>query len=494
MRLAVLQCSHETNSFSPIATTLDHFTFYDFGPGKLSPEDAMGQGSEMGGFFAEARARNVDIVPLLGARAPSGGNMTAGAAVDLRQRLLAALRPAGPVDGVYLALHGSTVGEGHPDVTGEILADARQLFGPQMPIVCSLDFHANVTPAMAHNCNALVIYRTFPHVDCADVGRRALRLLAGMVGEGKKLSNALVRLPMILPAEVTATIFQPMAGFIARLGELDQTPGIATASLACVQPWLDVEELGCSVVVVADGDKAAAQGAALALARDYWQSRHVFHVDLVPVSESVRRAIAQAGPVVLSDSADATTSGSTGDSTAILEEILKQKAPGPCLLSVTDAEVARQAQRAGVGKTLDVSLGGKYDRGRFKTLNLQVTVEALSDGEYVGRGHMGDGYRFHMGPTAVLQVGGAHIVTTSRAEANFGPELYRSVGLEPTTARVVVVKSPAGFRAIYASIARDIMIVDGPGSTTAHLAAIPFTHLRRPLYPLDDFDWQPVVE
>ena len=493
MRLAVLHCVHETNSFSPVATTLDDFFLYDFAGGDLSPEDAMGRGSEIGGFVTEARQQNLEFVPLLGARARSGGNMTAGVVMQLRERVLAALRRAGPVDGVYLALHGATVGDGHPDVTGEILADARQVFGRRLPLVCSVDFHANVTPAMTRNCDALIIYRTFPHVDCADVGRRSLLLLASMVRDGKQLSNVLVRLPMILPAEATATIFEPMASLITRLSVLNQRPGIATASLSCVQPWLDVEDLGCSVVVVADGNPAAVQREALALARDYWESRRSFHVDLVPPAEAVRQAAALPGPVVLSDSADATTSGSTGDSTAILEELLKQNAPGPCLLTVTDAAAALQARRAGVGATLAVTIGGACDPARFRSLALCATVESLSDGEFVGTSPMGRGSRFHMGPTAVLRVGEVYIVATSRAEANFGPELFRSLGLEPASARIVVVKSPAGFRANYAGIAKQVMIVDGPGSTPAHLASIPFTRLRRPLYPLDEFEHEATI-
>ena len=491
-----MQCIHETNSFSPVPTTLDDFTFYDFVQGSPRPQEALGPGSEMAGFLAELQGQAVEAVPLLGGEARSGGNMTSQAVQALRHRLLSALRQVGQVDGVYLALHGSTVGDGHPDVTAEMLADvcggtasSAPSLGPRVPLVCSLDFHANVSPAMVASCDALIGYRSFPHVDYDDVGRRAARLLMAMLRDGRKMSNVLVRLPMLLPAEVTATTSRPMSDFIARLGVLDRTDGIASASLFCVQPWLDVEDLGCSVVVVADGDRAAARREALALARDYWQRRYDFIVDLVPPAEAVRRALASPGPVVLSDSADATTSGATGDSTAILEELIKQSAPAPCLLTVVDAEAAQQAHAAGVGATLDVTIGGKLDSGRYKPLRLRVTVESLSAGFFTGKSPMGTGHRFDMGPTAVLRVGGVYIVTMSRSEANRDPELYRSVGLEPDIARVVVVKSPTGFRAAYTSIAREIMIVDGPGSTTAHLTAIPFTRLRRPLYPLDEFEY-----
>ncbi len=486
MRVAVVQCVHESNSFSPVATTLDDYILYDFVEGKLSPHEALGQNSEMAGFIDELRGRDVEVVPLLGGGARSGGNMTGGAVDGLRQRLLSYLRRAGAVDGVYLALHGSTVGDGHLDVTGEILADARAIFGPHIPIVCSLDFHANVTPAMAANCDAITAYRTFPHVDYAATGARAARLLLRALRPSVKLRNVLVRLPMILPAEVTATTDEPMAWLMARLDVLDKTPGIAGSSLLNVQPWLDVEELGNSIVAVADGDPATAERAARALAQDFWNLRHAFVADLVAPAEAVRRAFAATGPVVLSDSADATTSGATGDSTAILDEMVRQNVPGPCLVTVVDAEVAAQAHAAGVGAMLDVTIGGKYDTLRYKPLRLHVVVESLSDGFFIGKSPMGAGQRFFMGPTAVLRVGGVYIVAMTRPEANRDPELYRSQGLDPATARLVVVKSPTGYRAGYKGIAREMITVDGPGSTTARLTAIPFTRLSRPLYPLDE--------
>jgi microcystin degradation protein MlrC len=293
---------------------------------------------------------------------------------------------------------------------------------------------------------------------------------------------------MILPAEVTATTDAPLVGLMARLDVLDKTPGIAGASLLNVQPWLDVEDLGNSIVVVADGDPAAAERAARALAQDFWNLRHAFVGELFSPAEAVRRAVASPGPIVLSDSADATTSGATGDSTAILAEMVKQNVPGPCLVTVVDAEVAAQAHAAGVGARLDVSLGGKYDTLRYKPLHLRVVVESLSDGVFIGKDGMGAGQRFFMGKTAVLRVGGVFIVVMTRPEANRDPELYRSQGLDPATARLVVVKSPTGYRAAYKAIAREMLTDDGPGSTTAHLSAIPFTRLRRPLYPLDDFE------
>lgn len=486
MRLAAIECINESNSFSPVATTIDDFIFHDFEQTGVTPEQALGVGSEMAGFIAAAHARGIDVTPLWGGKARSGGNLPAADVAALRARLVDALRRAGPVDGVYLALHGATVGEGCPDVTGVLLADARQVLGAHVPLVCSLDFHANITAAMAAHCDALIVYRTYPHVDCAETGARALRLLAAAASGACQLSNVLVRLPMILPAEATATLWPPMADLIAHLDAAEQTPGIAAASVACVQPWLDVEDLGCSVVIVADGDAAAARAAALAIGRAYWNARHAFRVELTPPAEAVRRALSAPWPVVLADSADGTSSGSTGDSTAVLEQLLAQRAPDPCLVMVVDAAAARAAHQAGVGATLDLSLGGAYDRQRFTPLRVRATVERLSDGHFVGTGPLGRGYHFHMGPAAALRVDGVHIVVASRAEANYGPEPFRSLGLEPAAARIVVVKSPTGFRANFEGIARTIMIVDGPGSTTARLAAIPFTRLRRPFYPLDD--------
>ncbi len=486
MRFAAIQCLHESNSFSPIPTTIDDFVFHDFTRSSATPEEALGAGSEMAGCVAAAQAAGVTVLPLWAAKARSGGDLRATDVAALRTLVVDALRRAGPVDGVYLALHGATVGDGCPDVTGALLADARRTLARGTPLVCSLDFHANITADMVAQCDALIVYRTYPHVDCADTGARAVRLLADMASGRRRLSNVLVRLPMILPAEATATLWPPMSTMMARLVAAEQTPGIAAASLACVQPWLDVEDLGCSIVVVADGDAAAARQAALDLGRAYWRMRRKAQVELVSPADAVRRAMSAPWPVVLADSSDGTSSGSTGDSTAVLEQLLAQQAPGPCLVMVVDAAAAARAHAAGVGATLDLSLGGAYDRRRFRPLHVRGTVERLSDGEFVGTGPLGRGARYHMGPSAALRVGETHVLVASRPDANYGPEPFRSLGLEPAEARIVVVKSPAGFRANFAGIARTIIIVDGPGSTTARLASIPFTRLRRPFYPLDD--------
>jgi microcystin degradation protein MlrC len=313
------------------------------------------------------------------------------------------------------------------------------------------------------------------------------RLLAG----NSHPVTAFCKVPCVLPAERANT--EAAAGVSAdlkgQLQALERRPEVLAAGIATVQPWLDIPELGSAVVVTTDGQPKLAQRLCGELATELWQRRREFLPEQVTVEEGVRLAHDQAsGLVVLSDAADATTSGAPGDSVWILRELLKYPWPRPVLVPVVAPEIVAAAERLGVGATWSGEIGGVRDsRFGFK-LPLSATVERLFEARFVLSGHLGRNLAIDMGRSAVLRIGEILIVVTSRSGPHFAPELFRAAGFDPYAASVVVAKSPCGFRAVYERQAAAIYSVRAPGCAPPNFWEYEYAQIPRPLWPWDEID------
>lgn len=496
MRIAIGQLWQETNTFNPLPTTRPDFEPYGLVRGAELVE-RMAQTNELGGFIQSLRRwpERPDIVGLLRLPAWPGGVVTADTFAWLRAELVEALRGALPVDGLLLALHGSMVAEGAPDVEGEVLDAMREVLGPVVPVVATLDLHANITRRMVTAADALILYHTAPHVDIVETGERGAAVLHRILVEGARPVTAFQKLPLVVPAE-RANTQDPASisyGLRQRLQELESDPRILAAGLATVQPWLDIPDLGSSVVVVADGDADLASTACAAVAGEIWKRRQEYLPELVTVEAGVRAAHENPeGLVVLSDSADATTSGAPGDSTWVLRELLRYDWPRPALVALVDPEVVEEAQRRGPGAELTATLGGKRDRRFSQPLTLTAHVANLFDARFVLSGHLGRNLAIDMGPSAVLRAGNIHVLVTTRSGPHFAPEFFQAAGLDPFAASVLVAKSPCGFRAAYAPRARRILVVQAPGCAPADFYRYDYHHIPRPLWPWDEIpSWTP---
>jgi microcystin degradation protein MlrC len=487
MRIGIGSIVQETNSFSPVPGSRLHFP-----PGQVLRGDELlarraGTRTEVGGAIDTARERGAQLVPLVAAMtSAAAGPMEAGLFHELLDELLERLRAAGPLDGLLLVLHGAMAAEGYEDATGEILRAAREAIGPDMPLVATLDLHANVTRRMAQEATAIVGYHTAPHIDLYETGARGMALLARTVAGEARPAVALRRLPMILPAENGRTTEGPYAEVMDAAIAGMRRPGVLDASVFSVQPWLDVEDVGCSVLVVGDGECAAAEALADELAALFWERRRRFAVQLAPAAETIRAALAsERSPWVLADSADAPSSGAPGDSTAVLELLLAERPGRPCLHNIVDAAAVRAMAAAGVGGEVRLRIGGASGAEFSRPLDVAGRVRLLADGAFVNKGLGFQGVIFERGLTGVLQVGAVALVVMERPVIQWDPELYRSLGLEPRDAQIVVVKSPAAFRAAYAPLAAEILVLDAPGVCSPNLRALPWRRCRRPIYPLD---------
>jgi microcystin degradation protein MlrC len=490
MRIAIAQLSQESNTFNPLATTRQDFEHFGVLRG-AEIVDQMADTNELGGFIQSLRnwPQQPEIVALVRLWAWPAGRATADTFGWLRQEIVDALRQQLPVDGVLFSLHGAMVSEPAPDVEGQILEAVRLLLGPKVPLVVTLDLHANVTERMVANADALVLFHTAPHLDVFETGQRAAAVLRRILVDRAQPVTAYQKLPLVLPAE-RANTQDPNSfsfGLRLRLQEMERDPRILSAGLATVQPWLDIPELGSMVLITTTGDEALAQTCCSELATRVWERREDYLPELTPLAEAVRLAHEEPeGLVVLSDSADATTSGAPGDSNWVLRELLRYSWPAPALVTLVDADLVREAAARGPGSRWTAKLGGKRDQRFSQPLEQEIEVVRLFEARFVLSGHLARNLPIDMGPSAVLRKDNIHIVVTSRSGPHFAPQLFLTAGLDPFAARVVVAKSPCGFRAAYQQRARRIMVVKAAGCAPPDFWKYDYHAIDRPLWPWDE--------
>lgn len=502
MRIALGGITHEANSFCPRAATLADFEGRQLARGSEILTNWRATRTEQAGALSVlTEIPDCEVVPTLLARALSASPIVADDFYGLLDELIARIEAAKPLDGVVLVLHGAMMVQGEPDGTGELLRRVRAAVGPDVPVVGTLDLHANVTRRMVAEASALIGYHTAPHIDMYEAGLVAAQVLVGAVRGELNPTAAVVRLPMIVPPEQSTHTEGPLSEVIARALELEAAGEILHGGVYPVQPWMDHPDLASSIVIVTDDDQKKAERLAAELGAMFWARRAAFEPELVPPDEAVARALARdhqvagSATVILCDSADATTSGSTGDSTAVLAAVLGADLGGElAFLNVVDPAVVAQAIAAGVGETVTVEVGGKLAPNYFQPVTLTARVKTISDGVFVFKGPGMRGVPHFMGRAVVLAQGGPRdglrLVVMERGVSQWDPELYRSLGLEPTDARIVQVKSPRAFRAGYEGLFDEVIVVEAPGAASPKLTALPWKAIGRPIYPLDpDVQW-----
>ncbi|MBL8240105.1 MAG: M81 family metallopeptidase [Bryobacterales bacterium] len=470
-RVGILGFLHESNTFLGVPTRWEDFASTSMTSGDALRHRWSGARHELGGFFDGCAAAGLEPVPGFATFAVPSGAIAAADFERIAAALLAAFQSMGPLDGLLVALHGATVAESHRDADGEILLRLRALAGPSLPIVVTLDLHANISPQMVDNCNAIVAYRTNPHLDQRERGEEAALLLARAIRGDARPVMALASPPLAVPiaAQTTENLF-----LFDDLRQVLTWPGILSASVALGFYYADVEEMGTSFLAVADHDQALAARAAQWLAGRAWARRHELVTVLPSPAEAVAAAIAApAKPVALMDVGDNVGGGSPADSLVLFEECLRQGARNALVVLYSPAHVDR-CRAAGVGNS--VALG--FCSGR---------VKLLSDGLFTERKVRHGGWTHcDQGLTAVVETPENHtVVLTSRRMAPMSLEQIRSAGVIPETKDILIVKGVIAPQAAYREVAASIVLVDTPGPTANDPASFHYLHRRRPMFPLE---------
>ncbi len=491
MRVLIAECMQEISSFNPLPSRYDDFAT-EHGEAIFAQR---GLNTAIAGALGVFEARSdIELVPTMAARAGSAGMLAGEDWRRLYGELMAAAKPhAGRVDALYISLHGAMGAGGEPDPEGALLEAMRTAFGPGIPIVISLDLHGILTDRMLRQVNGLAIYRTYPHVDFADTGRRAAVLLLDIVDRGLRPVIARVTVPMLARGDecITKTGLYGDVLADARLLERDGTA--LAAGVMIGNPFTDAPELCTQAIVVTEADGDAASKAATRLATTIWAGRHRLVGKLVGIDKAIALVKEIDGPVVFTDAADATSSGASGDSNVLIRALSDAGYGRRVLTQIVDPAAARAAHAAGVGAVITVRLGGIHDARRFSPITVTATVESLSR----GRARL-ETMRLPLdaGPTAVLAFGNFTVLVMSRAVHLFDRAMYYANGLDPRDFDLTIVKSPHTEFHMYDAWVEKNFNVDAPGSTSANLATLGHTLCARPIYPLEPdtvFEPRPVL-
>jgi microcystin degradation protein MlrC len=491
-RIAIGGFQHETNCFIDEQTDYAYFTAHRDRPPLVAGQDMLtwlrDTGYATAGFLGIMEARH-ELLPLLWTSGGAGGLVTDDAFERILGNLLDRLKAALPLDGVYLDLHGAMVTRRYEDGEGEMLRRVREVVGETIPVVISLDYHANVTPEMVETTDAVVAFLTYPHVDRAETGQRAARAMELLLARGRPAGRALRKLPFLIPLNDQCTLVEPSAGIVA-MSQLAEGEVVTLAYLAGFPP-ADLHWCGPSVVAHAWTQQAADE-AADAMARAIEEREAEFAVEMVTPAEGVARAMAQAThatrPVVIADTQDNPGCGGNADTTGLLKALVQAGAEAAVLGFLCDADAAQAAHAAGLGAGIRLALGGRTGPEGVSPLEAEFRVLALGDGRMRLVGCVARGRVVDLGPMALLGIGGVSVAVTSKRFQALDLEPFRHLGIEPAQQKILALKSTCHFRGEFEPIAESVIVVLAPGYHRADPASFPYRRLRggvrlRPLGP-----------
>lgn len=496
MRLAAVGFGHEANTFAPSQATLAAWQRAGILEGDDVRRRHEAAESILAGFFAYEREEpDVQVVPLVYSWITPTGSSTAEAFEHLTGRMLEQLRERGPWHGVLLPQHGAAVADGFPDADGEFLRRVRGVVGASVPVGVTLDMHANLSRQMVEHADVITVYQTNPHVDAREQGLACARLLGRAVRGEVRPVMALAQPPVAVTILRQGTDDEPMRGILEAARKQKQRSGVLSVSVVEGFPYADVAEMGMSVLAVTDGDRALAVDVAHAVATCVWESRASFVGNAPGVDDALRQADAAAraratagagGPVVVLDMGDNVGGGSPGDSTHLLHAARRLGVSGVAQC-VYDPEVAEACAAAGVGARVQVSVGGKVDDRHGVPFPVSGEVIAVTDGRFDDPTPThGGALTFELGTSAGLRTDdGFLLAISSRAEGTWSQLQFRSLGIEPVHAPIVVAKGVHAPRAAFEPIARALIWADTPGSTSADLSTFDYLWRRRPMFPFE---------
>ncbi len=493
MQVGIIALLHESNTFISLPTTFEHFQQNWLLTGEDVRRSVADTHHETGGFFEGLKRAGIETVPIFASRAVPFGTIAANAFARLLEILFDELRRAGPLDGLLVAPHGATVSEKHPDADGYWLAELRRRVGPQMPIIGTLDPHGNLSPEMVGACNALVAYRSNPHLDQRARGIEAATLMARTLKGEMRPTMAAALPPMAINIERQCTEEPHCQPLYELADEMARRPRVLSNSIMLGFPYADVAEMGSSVIVVTDNDQSLARELAIELGGAMWKRRADFEAQLLGIDEALDRAATLEGPICLLDMGDNVGGGSPGDGTLLAHAIRRRKM-ADSFVSLYDPESAALAKNAGVGRRLNLRVGGKTDDRHGAPFEDEFAIVGLYDGKFNEPQPRHGGFTHcDQGPTAVVRTDdGLTVMLTSRRMPPFSIRQLTSCGIDPAAFYILVAKGVNAPVAAYQPVCRHLIRVNTPGCTSADMNSFDYQHRRRPMFPFEqDTQWQP---
>lgn len=482
MKIAIGGFHHETNTFASEKAEYQDFVEADGWPA-LTEGDKLfdvveGVNLAISGFVDASMEQGHTLVPLLWCSATPSSHVTVDAYERVAGSMLNALANVLPVDAVYLDLHGAMVTEHAQDGEGELLARVRRLIGADVPLVSSLDLHANVTARMVSESDVLVAYRTYPHVDMADIGRRSAELFEKMVA-GTKPAKAFRKLDYLIPLVWQCSLAEPCRGLYSSLSTMEsRRPGIWSLSFVPGFPPSDIHEMGPTVLAYAD-DQETADQAVEEFSESVLLAEPRFKGKVYAAAEAVEHAIrSDSKPVIIADTQDNPGAGGNSDTMGMLRALVDAGAPSAAIGLIYDPLSAQIAHQVGRGKEIEISLGALSSWKGERPFKNIFCVQELGDGRITGTGPMFGGAKMELGPMAVLRIEGVEILVSSKKMQLADQAIFRHLGIEPAERGILVLKSSVHFRADFSELAGEILVAASPGPNAADNLQLPFKNAR----------------
>jgi len=482
MRIVIGGFQHETNTFAPHPADLDAFinvaSFPRLPQGQRLLDEMAGLNVSIAGFMSAASARGHELLPTAWAMATPSAHVTDEAFDHVVGLILAGIADAGPIDAVYLCLHGAMVTSSYEDGEAEILRRVRDVIGADIPLVASLDLHGNIPEAMIEHADGLVAYRTYPHVDPAETGERTAALLQWMFDTGRKPAKALRRTDFLIPLVWQCSLIEPAQSIYQGMGALE-SDGVLSVSFTPGFPPADIHECGPSVFAYGETQAAADRAAdhvfeQVRAARSNWSGKLYSPDEAINVANNEYRG----KPFILNDTQDNPGAGGASDTVGLLEALIRNDAQDAVFACLYDPPAAAAAHAAGIGASIELSIGAGSRQPGHTPLRAQFSVQALSDGQFVGSGPMARGRHYQMGLCAVLRIGGVEVLVASARAQVLDQEILKHIGIEPSERRILAIKSSVHFRAHFQALAEQVLVTVAPGPNLADHTEIPFQNLR----------------
>jgi microcystin degradation protein MlrC len=485
--IAIGGFQHETNTFAPYKAPLSEFLKTDGWPGLTEGEALFevmrGLNIPITGFIEAAQQNEIELLPILWCSAEPSSYVTEQAFETIVDKFCDSLQSTKHLDGVYLDLHGAMVAEHFEDGEGELLRRVRAIVGLDIPVIVSLDLHANVTEEMLAHATAITMFRTYPHLDMAETGARAYQLMDAAL-KGETFVGGMRKIPFLFPLTAQCTDLEPCRSIYQAVSQVEQrSKNNSYAEFACGFPPADIFECGAAVLAYGR-DQVEVDTILDDLFAQIIEAEPLFDINLITPDQAVQQAMKNTvnKPVVLADAQDNSGAGATSDTTGLLEALVRNKAQSAVLGLMHDPVIVELARQTGLGNEFKASLGAKSGLEGALPFDSNFKVEALADGNFKFTGDMYKDSPAELGPMALLSVVDdrcdVRVVVGSQRMQCLDLAIFRHLGVEPIEQKILVVKSSVHFRADFDPIAAKTLVVASPGAHPCELTKLAYNNLR----------------
>lgn len=483
MKILIGQIAHETNTFSKVKTVKESFELWGWDTEDCVITKNRNVRNYVGGMIDRAEELGFEIVPTFATFAYPAGVITTETYQALKEELISRIAAESQYDAIVLSLHGAGVTEGTEDLEGDLLKEIRRVIGYEIPIIVTLDLHANLTQTMVDEADAILGNNLYPHTDSYEIGMEAVGLAQSIVQKQLKPSMYLKTLPLIIPTSTTN--LSPAKDINERCREWEQNESLIDCTFYHGFPYTNIAQIGVSVLVTTDNQPDLAKKAAENVASYIWERKEDFYTKHPLPKEAIAQALQHDGhPVVLNETSDNPGGGTPGDGTFLLRALIEEKPEKVAFGFIYDPEVVNKAFQAGVGSSIEVQLGGKTDNLHGEPIQLKAYVKCLTDGRFIQCSPMGKGAQVNLGRSVRLVSDGVDIIVCSVKSQTLDEQIFLLHGIDVKEYKIIGLKSSQHFRAGFEPISSKIITVDSPGLTTLDFTTFQYSNLKMDVYPL----------